>query len=172
MLNIYCKGCNKDKQPSEFYLISGGLKNLEVSDMRFNICKKCVEEYKEGNKWLNKKKQICYKYLKSQHIACYYGALKYISIAKDKISIDAQLLKEIVSKIDNGYRKNSPSLERAVENFISLFGKKYGRDDWNERQQEIFNRLESNKENIKNEIEAILQEDYLEFKSFKQRNIK
>ncbi|ETD24239.1 hypothetical protein [Helicobacter macacae] len=168
---IQCKGCEESKPQKEFYLVDGGLGIEGIENLRFEICKGCVREHNKSHKWINDRGQECFTYLLFQHISCYCGAMRYIDKSNNSDEINETLLKSIVDKIDNGwksYKDDSKSLEKAVKNFLSLFGKVYGSSDFNDKQKWIFHRLNINKENLSNIVDKILQEDYQTFKQFKQ----
>lgn len=86
------------------------------------------------------------------------------------------MLKNITSKIDNGYKSysynNSVSLERAIQNFIYLLNKsqKGGfKKASPKRQKRVFYILQNTQTDLENTIkEKILQEDYQTFRQFKQ----
>lgn len=97
--------------------------------------------------------------------------MKYIDKSNNSDEINETLLESIVDKIDNGwksYKDNSKSLEKAVKNFLSLFGKGYGLNDFNDKQKGIFYQLNTSKENLSSIVNEILQEDYQTFRQFKQ----
>lgn len=168
---IQCKGCEESKPQEEFYLVDGGLGIEGIENLYCEICKECVREHNKSHKWINDRGQECFTYLLFQYISCYCGAMRYIDKSNNSDEINETLLKSIVDKIDNGwksYKDDSKSLEKAVKNFLSLFGKVYGSNDFNDKQKGIFHRLNTSKENISSSVEKILQEDYQTFKQFKQ----
>lgn len=168
---IQCRGCKESKPQEEFYLVDGGLGIEGIENLYCEICKECVREHNESHKWINDRGQECFTYLLFQHISCYCGAMEYIGKSNNSDEINETLLESIVDKIDNGwksYKNNSKSLEKAVKNFLSLFGKVYGSNDFNDKQKGIFHRLNTNEENLSSSVEKILQEDYQTFKQFKQ----
>lgn len=167
---IQCKGCKEPKTQSEFYLVDGGLKIEGIENLRFEVCKECVSAYNTKNG----EGRFCY--FLWQHIACYYGAKKFITTHNNINSCDRQLLKTITSNISNGYKSyidnNSTSLEMALQNFISLFNEnqKGGLKNASKRQAFIFETFNNvNADDVKALIDSILQDDYLTFNRFQQK---
>lgn len=168
---IQCRGCKGSKTQNEFYLIDGGLQIEGIENLRFEVCKECVSAYNTKNG----ESKFCY--FLWQHIACYYGAKKFITTHSDIHSCDKQLLKTITSNISNGYKtyidNNSTSLEMALQNFISLFNanQKGGLKNASKRQKGVFDKLQkvNMQADLQNAIQEILQEDYKTFAQFQQK---
>ena len=101
---IQCKGCKEPKPQEEFYLVDGGLGIGGIENLRFEICKECIDKYQRA-----RKKN---KYFDWQFIACYY-----VANSSDNFKIASQ-------NINSGMPKGSTIM--AVQNFLTLFGKPNG----------------------------------------------
>lgn len=168
METMQCKGCGEIKDISGFYFADGGLQQInEIAEIKCELCKDCVEDFNRHST-----KGAKNNYLKWQFIACYF-------IAEQIFGDNSKNINQIIQNVENGYKKygdNVKGKERkktfkmAVENFLYLFGVR-GLRNTNNKQQYVFNALNSAKDSIQIEIvvKEILEEDYETFRKFKEK---
>ncbi|MGX3098542.1 hypothetical protein [Helicobacter sp. 23-1046] len=151
MKNIQCKGCNESKAQNEFYLVDGGLKIEGIENLRFEVCKECIDKYQNS---LKKNK-----YFDWQFITCYFIAQNSDS------SSDFTIASE---NIDSGMPQGSTTM--AVQNFLALFGKPNGLSNFSQQHQRVFHALHNpNGESLKDLVETIMEIDYQIFAQFQQK---
>lgn len=139
---LQCKGCEESKPQEEFYLVDGGLGIEGIENLRFEICKECIDKYQKP-----RKKN---KYFDWQFIACYY-----VASSSDNFKIASQ-------NINSGMPKGSTIM--AVQNFLTLFGKPNGLPNFSQQHKKVFDILQSvNTQNLSSTVEKMLEADYNTF---------
>lgn len=136
------KGCKESKPQEEFYLVDGGLGIEGIENLRFEICKECIDKYQR----VRKKN----KYFDWQFIACYY-----VASSSDDFKIASQNIK-------SGMPKGSTIM--AVQNFLTLFGKPNSLPNFSQQHKKVFDTLQSvNTKNLSSIVEKMLEADYNTF---------
>lgn len=140
-----CRGCKESKTSDKFYLIDGGLGIDGIENLRFEVCKECIDKYQSS---LKKNK-----YFDWQFIACYF-------IAK---------LEKTAKCIDNGML-NTNSKRDTIKNMRYLLGKNDSFEHKSEQHKKIFDILQNanTQTDLQKAIQEILAEDYQTFEQFKQ----